>query len=583
MIYLKRQKYILIITGMFFRCCLFAQGITIPAGAYMVADNGNISVTRNFTNNGRFTHNGGTVVFAGSTQTLKGSSATVFKNITVRSGSTTTITTAGHSLTNKLLSNGALHANGNLTLRSDATQTAAIDGAGSGEVLGTVIIQRYIASGFGYKYFSSPFQNDTVGDFSNDMNLNGSFPTFYRYDENQPSNGWISYAAGAGILNPMHGYAANLGSSHAAKTVDLKGVVNNHTVSRTLYNHGFTYTQGFNLVGNPYPSPVNWDAAGGWTKTNIDNAVYYFTAGSTDQYAGAYSSYVNGVSSDGTAGNTIAAMQGFFVHVTDGSYPVSAILAVHNTARIINPMAVFFKKNGDSEKALLRFTAGYQNEQLSDALTVYLDNAATGKDFNRNLDALKLLNNDPRIPNVYIKSADDRNLSIQAMSFKKDTLTRIPVELITKKDGFIVFTAKSLDAIPDKFQVYLYDAVTMEHHDLRKNNQYTKMLISGNYSDRFFLEFRLKDQDKIEIPEPTIPNELFKIYANGNKLYVNRNVSSDTKISISVVNMLGQVVWKKGLNGNITEAIPLNVASGVYIVHVFSGTNKTSQKIFIGR
>ena len=50
-----------------------------------------------------------------------------------------------------------------------------------------------------------------------------------------------------------------------------------------------TYTKGFNLVGNPYPSAIDWDAASGWTKTNIDNAVYYFKASATDQYGGTYS------------------------------------------------------------------------------------------------------------------------------------------------------------------------------------------------------------------------------------------------------------------------------------------------------
>ena len=54
-----------------------------------------------------------------------------------------------------------------------------------------------------------------------------------------------------------------------------------------------------NLVGNPYPSAIDWDASSGWTKTNIDNAIYFFKASGTDQYGGTYSSYVNGVSSDG--------------------------------------------------------------------------------------------------------------------------------------------------------------------------------------------------------------------------------------------------------------------------------------------
>ena len=60
---------------------------------------------------------------------------------------------------------------GNLTLLSTASQTALIDGAGSGSVDGNVSMQRYIASGFGYKYISSPFQAATVNELSDDLLL----------------------------------------------------------------------------------------------------------------------------------------------------------------------------------------------------------------------------------------------------------------------------------------------------------------------------------------------------------------------------------------------------------------------------
>ena len=44
--------------------------------------------------------------------------------------------------------------------------------------------------------------------------------------------------------------------------------------------------------------------------------------------------YVNGISSDGTASNIIPSMQGFLVHVSDGAYPVTGTLGVNNNVRI---------------------------------------------------------------------------------------------------------------------------------------------------------------------------------------------------------------------------------------------------------
>ena len=141
----------------------------------------------------------------------------------------------------------------------------------------------------------------------------------------------------------MQGYSANFGSLSVADTVTLNGIVNNGPLSVTLYNHNNTYTKGYNLVGNPYPSPINWDAGAGWTKTNIDNALYYFQASTTDQYGGTYSTYINGVSSDGKATAVIPSMQGFFIHVTDGSYPVTGTLSMNNSVRITDLTHAFLK------------------------------------------------------------------------------------------------------------------------------------------------------------------------------------------------------------------------------------------------
>ena len=61
--------------------------------------------------------------------------------------------------------NGNFLQGGNLTLVSTAAQTALITGSGTGNVTGNVTMQRYLPSGFGYKYFSSPFQAATVNEF----------------------------------------------------------------------------------------------------------------------------------------------------------------------------------------------------------------------------------------------------------------------------------------------------------------------------------------------------------------------------------------------------------------------------------
>ncbi len=59
---------------------------------------------------------------------------------------------------------------------------------------------------------------------------------------------------------------STLAAVAAPLTLDLTDTVNNGSVTVTLYNHNYTYTKGMNLVGNPYPSAIDWNAASGWTR-----------------------------------------------------------------------------------------------------------------------------------------------------------------------------------------------------------------------------------------------------------------------------------------------------------------------------
>ena len=88
-----------------------------------------------------------------------------------------------------LVSSGTLSSAGNLTLVSTAAGTALIDGSGTGTVTGNVTMQRYLSSGFGYKYFSSPFQAATVNEFADDMALD--LLHVFKYDESRTSSGWV--------------------------------------------------------------------------------------------------------------------------------------------------------------------------------------------------------------------------------------------------------------------------------------------------------------------------------------------------------------------------------------------------------
>jgi hypothetical protein len=552
------------------------NNLAITAGSLDIHDN-TLKIGGNITNNGTFTAGIGTIEMNGAlAQTIPASTfaANRVGNLTVNNTAGVTLGGTLDLVGILLASNGQLNTGGYLTLMSTDTQTALIDGSGSGEVLGNVTMQRYLPSGFGYKYFSSPFQGATVNEFADEIDLGASFAPLYRYDESLASSGWVKYITPTDSLIPLQGYAANLGADSAAKMVDITGVVNNHTVSApVLYNHNQPFTLGFNLVGNPYPSPVDWSIAAGWDRTNIDDAVYYFNAGGGDQYTGTYSSYINGISSDEHAGYIIPAMQGFFVHVTNGTYPVTGSLSINNTARV-NDLQPYFHKPEPTTAPLLRLNAGFADERpASDPVVVYFDGEAKST-FDKELDALKIMNSDLLVPNLYVNAPGATTQSICAWPYLKDSTDVIPLGLRTKQDGWITFTSPVMERMPFGWHIYLYDATTRGRYILDEKMKYRLHLDAGEYENRFFLMFSATQYPDVE--------GIFNAYAKNGKLQLLIEGIGNEKCDVSIANMLGQVILRKHFDGKGRYEIDSPFSSGVYVVSFYVNNHVFSQKIYIG-
>ena len=554
------------------------NNITLQTGASVTVSAARLQIGGTITNSGAFNAASGTIELNGAAaQTIAGSTfnGNRILHLTVNNPAGVTLTDTLNISGILRVSAGQLNTGNHLTLLSIAAQTALIDGSGAGQVTGNLTMQRYLTSGFGYKYFSAPFQAAKVSEFADDIDLDAAFPSFYRYEENQPSTGWVAYTDPTAPLTPMQGYAAQMGAGTASRTVAITGTVNNGTVTATtLSNNNQPYTKGFNLVGNPYPSPIDWDAATGWSRTNIDNAVYYFNAGTADQYAGTYSSYINGVSSDGIANNVIAAMQGFFVHVTNGAFPVTGTLSINNAARINNLSPNFYRE--PQTATLLRLTAAFTEDGgPPDAAVIYFDDAATSA-FEKDMDALKLMNTDPRVPNLYTIAADSPQLSICAWP-KPDSNDIIPLGLKIERTGWVTFNAASLERIPQGLRIYLQDNKTGLVQDLQERPQYRVQLTAGSYEGRFSIIFKKNGSGP-----PDAAGAIYRAFSKGRMLYGYFDKVPGNKCRITVSNLLGQVLWRQELVGSGQHELGSQYSSGLYIVSFYNSDGQVSKKVFIG-
>ncbi len=566
------------------------RNLVIDTGSSLTVTGNTLTITGSITSSGTFDASGGTISMEGTTaQDIPSAlfAGNVIQGLNVNN-------TAGVTLLGPLgvkgvvtVTDGQLASDGNLTLISDDTGTALIDGTGNGQVTGNVTMQRYLSSAFGYKYFSSPFQGATVSEFGDDMNLAASFPSFYTYDESRTASGWVSYVTGTNLLVPMSGYSVHFGSSALPVTVDVSGVVNNGIMSVTLYNNNNTYTKGFNLIGNPYPSPIDWDAAPGWNRTNIDDAVYFFSASTTDQYGGTYSSYVNGIPSDGKASNIISSMQGFFVHVSDQAlYPVTGTLEMDNQVRVNALTQPFLKSTqklshkASYTKPLFRITAGFSDyPSLSDPAVIYFDDTAIDG-FDSDKDALKIFNTDTHVPSLFSLLSDGTQLSINGMPYPQSQELIIPLGIKTYINGTITFKVSDIENLYFAENLYLVDATSGTEQDLLVNGEYSTYLSAGDYRNRFSLKLT---KDPSGIDDVTAENELFSAYSVNGLLKINVYRLMDNQGTITVTNLSGQVIMIKSIAEIGYYEYPMRVFDAIYIVSLETGNQRTSKKVLIQR
>ncbi len=560
-----------------------SNNINVRSGGSLTLTAGTLQIGGGITTGGTFTASaGGTIEMNGTTaQTIPAAAfaANTINNLNVNNS--TGVTLAGTlNITGILYQTiGTLTTGGFLTLVSSATQTALVDGTGAGSISGNVTMQRYLASAYGYKYVSSPMQAATVGSFSSLVDLAATnLSNFYTYIEANASSGFTSYTTSTNLLTPMKGYAADFGNSGTAATINITGAVNNGAQSIAINNTDQPYTLGFNLVGNPYPSPIDWNAATGWTKTMIDNAIYYFDSGTTTQYTGTYSTYINGVSSDGVANNILASMQGFFVHVTNGTYPVAGTLAVTNAVRVNNLSPVFHKSTGVTgpirPRTLIRLSAGFSGDDKAiDAIVIYSDTAAT-KTFNSKVDAIKLLNTNDLVPNFYIAAQNAVKLAINGLA-AIDSNTVVPLSLHTVKAGLIEFNPLAIENLPSGLSCYLYDVKTNKSTKLVANTKTSINLAAGDYDGRFYLSFKPTDE------EATPAQDVYYLYRKDGKIFVNINLQNSQSGSLSLITVTGSVVSRQSVTGNGIYDLGTPKIFGVYVVSFVTPGGIHAKKIFV--
>ena len=437
----------------------------------------------------------------------------------------------------------------NLTLGSTLTvkSTATYQGSliNNGTIVGDIDAECYTTPGQWHS-FSAPVDNQTA----NALYLGGS-PDVWMKSYNEADNTYTYASDLTTDLGDMMGWMIWVGGS-SAQTFTFSGpgrtgtVGSNNNLVRS--NPGSDY--GYNFVGNPFTSAIDWDAPVGWTKTNVDGTIYVYNNGN-------FATYTPG--SGGTNGGSahIAMNQGFFVQVADGSnngtLQMTSDVCVHSDTA--------FMKSAEASANQQKIRLEVSNGSLTDETLICLnDEAIPGWD--GNLDAHKLFSFNQNRPQIF--STDNGKMSINALPSNVET---IPVDVIGKDGDQMTI---SLTEVGDIDEVLLYDNLTSEATDLKKSD-YT-FIYNQSVTDRFVVSFVITG-----IAEQPTSNESFSAYTADGQIRVVLKQSNHA--SIAIYNLLGQKVAAVNSNQKIT-GITMN-HSGYYLVTVNDGNTVSTKKVFI--
>ena len=549
-----------------------------------------VTGTRTFSNDASYTYNGTAAQVTGAALPSR------VRDLEVTNGTGVTLSTATSVAQVLRLTAGVLTTNARaLTLLSDATGTALAVNT-SGSVTGTVTVQRYISpnlnAGLGYRHYAAPVTNTTVGDLAttgptpftpvlnaayNNSTTPGQvtpFPTVYGYDESRiltsPATafsafdkGWFSPADGTAALQSGLGYTVNIAAS---EKVDFVGTLGNGAVARTLTRTGGAQG-GLNLVGNPYPSPLNWSQV--TIPAGLDNAMYVYQ--STAQYAGGYRSYINGFGDP-----LVSSSQGFFVRVTPGS--TTATLTFTNAARVTTfATQPTFNRTAEARPVVqLRLQA--QGGTLTDDAYVYQQAGATAG-IDAAYDAVKLLN--PHGLNL-ASVASGSETAINGLPVLT-TATVVPLSLSVPQAGTYTINAVQLLNLAQG-TVYLHDDLTSQDVNLSQQPTYSFQL-SGKAANRFSLRFGMSQATATHASQLALATSVYPIPAHGGFTVQLPGLAQGGKTELVLLNALGQLVYRQqamlSASGTTTTVAVPALASGVYTLQVRLGTEVVSKRVVL--
>ncbi len=465
---------------------------------------------------------------------------------------------------------------GTLTLQSppDSTKSAMLLDTGAIEGAGTYIAKRTLIANQ-WNYFSIPTQNATTQQFTATgfpFNPNLYFYNTQNIDDNW-LNGW-TYAYpdknNSAQLNVMQGYAFFIPDKNF--TAQFSGKFNTGKFSINTYisqnSSEISSHTNWNLVGNPYPSAIDWDAPNAWIKNNIDNSIYLWNGYNYSYYVGnSGNDYHTGIGVN-NGSNIIPPMQAFFVKASADGF-----LQINNNARTTSNHD-FYKYISKEPANILKISCSSGKYTDQTAFRI-LKNATD--DFDKKFDAYKLSSNLQYVPQISTSIKEyDIKYAINSISDNFDS-KEIFLNLYLPEYGEYSLIVNQ-NSFSSQFSVFLLDSQNDSMINLKLHHKYNFSYNNPNLNDRFRILIINNLYKKTKTSSDNI-----KIYSFGKNIIIKINPDKiENNYYLKIYDLTGRMINSSIISQKFTK-IQLNNSPGIYIIKLKSNNFFISKKLFIDK
>ena len=381
-------------------------------------------------------------------------------------------------------------------------------------------------------------------------------------DYNNATPGWTYYqngASGTGSFTSGDGRSIKLASQG---DISFTGTINTSDVTVAMTSN----SNGFNLVGNPYPSYIagNENADGSNNILTINSAnLTENTLWFWNQSTGSY----NQINQASTAFQ-IAPAQGFFVSAT-GSVNLSITEAMQSHQGTDS-----FQRLTTRPEIVLTLSNG---TAIRNADIYYIEGTTTGWDNGYDSSIFGGVANEFTIYTHAVANGNGRNLGIQSLPPNNYENMIIPVG-VNAEAGTAITIDASTNNFPSGINIYLED---------KQDNSFTLLEADANFSftpennldgiGRFYLH----TTSGVLSANDFATNTNISIYTSSKDNLRIAGVQNGTA-TVRLYNILGKEMLKSSFVGSGVNDINLNtIPVGIYIVKLTTENGTLNRKIII--